>query len=94
MFRKCQSCHQVGEGAKNRAGPQLNGVFGRTAGGLDGFRYSSAFEDAGIVWDHETLAAFLEDPKGYVSGTRMSFRGLNDPDDIDAVLAYIKATGG
>ncbi|MCG6882360.1 MAG: c-type cytochrome [Silicimonas sp.] len=92
VFRKCSSCHQVGEGAQNRSGPQLNGVVGRPVGGLDGFKYSNAFKaahDEGRVWDEESLAAFLADPRGYLSGTRMSFRGLSEPDEIAAIVAYL-----
>lgn len=92
-FRKCSSCHQVGDGARNRSGPQLNGVVGRAIAGLDGFKYSNPFKaahDEGRVWDEETLAAFLADPRGYIKGTKMSFRGFSDPADVDAVIAYLK----
>ncbi|MXQ07464.1 c-type cytochrome [Alphaproteobacteria bacterium GH1-50] len=97
VFRKCSSCHQVGDGARNRSGPQLNGVVGRAVGGLDGFRYSGAFEtahDEGMVWNDETLAGFLEDPRGYLEGTKMSFRGLNDPAEVEAIIAYLKSFDG
>lgn len=92
-FKQCSACHQVGEGAKNRSGPQLNGIVGRQAGMIEGFRYSGAFQaahDQGLVWDDEALTAFLEDPRGYLSGTKMSFRGLKDPADVEAVIAYLK----
>ncbi len=92
-FRKCSSCHQVGEGAKNRSGPQLNDLFGRTIGAVDGFKYSSAFQDAhdaGRTWDEAALAEFLAKPRDYIKGTKMSFAGFRDQEDIDAVLAYLK----
>ena len=92
-FKKCSSCHQVGAGAKNRSGPQLNGVVGRAIAGIDGFKYSNPFKaahDEGRIWDEETLAAFLADPRGYIKGTKMSFRGFADPSDVDAVIAYLK----
>jgi cytochrome c len=91
-FRQCASCHQIGEGAKNRSGPQLNGVFGRVVGSVEGFRYSNAIKDAsseGVVWDEETLSGFLADPKGYLNGTRMSFRGVKDEADLAAIIAYL-----
>ncbi len=97
VFRKCSACHQVGEGATNRSGPQLNGLMGRTIGGVDGFRYSGVFADAqaaGEVWNHENLSAFLADPRGAMSGTKMTFRGLGSQDDIDAVIAYLTSVGG
>ena len=92
VFKKCSSCHQVGDGAKNRSGPQLNGVMGRAVGVADGFKYSNALKEAnagGMIWDEETLAAFLTDPKGYLKGTKMSFRGLKDEADLAAIAAYL-----
>ena len=94
VFRKCKSCHQVGDTAKNRTGPVLNGVIGRVAGGVDGFRYSKAFAklaEEGVHWDAAKLAEFLSDPKGFAKGTRMSFRGLKKPEDITAVTAYLSS---
>ncbi|WBL34292.1 c-type cytochrome [Sinirhodobacter sp. HNIBRBA609] len=96
VFKKCKACHKVGEGAKHATGPSLNGVVGRKAGGADGFKYSPAMiaaGDAGMVWDHETIGAYLKDPKGFVPKNKMSFAGLKKDDDIAAVLAYIEATG-
>ena len=90
VFRKCSACHQVGEGATNRAGPQLNGIVGRDIGGVDGFRYSGTMADHGGVWDEVTLAAFLADPRGTFKGTKMAFAGLKKEDDVAAVIAYLK----
>ncbi|HIC81174.1 MAG TPA: cytochrome c family protein, partial [Kiloniellaceae bacterium] len=73
VFRKCAACHQVGEGAKNRVGPHLNGVFGRKAGAVEAFRYSDHMQRAsadGLVWTYDTLDVFLENPKSMVSATR------------------------
>lgn len=92
VFAKCKACHAVGPEAKNRVGPHLNDLFGRTAGTVDGFRYSPAMVEAGengLVWDQEALSAFLADPKGYVEGTRMSFAGLKNEDDRANVLIYL-----
>lgn len=92
LFKQCRACHDVGEGARNKTGPHLNNVFGRAAGGLEGFRYSGAMQDAGaegLVWNAETLAGFLADPRGYMKGTRMSFRGLRAEEDIAAMNAYL-----
>lgn len=93
VYKTCKSCHQVGEGAKNRVGPHLNGIFGRKAGALEGFRYSKSMErasDDGLIWTQETLDAFIENPKALVSKTKMSFRGIKDEADRADVLAYLR----
>lgn len=94
IYRQCTSCHQVGEGAKHRIGPHLNGIFGRQAASHDGFRYSDALKRAGemgLEWHADTLDAFLENPRAMATGTRMSFRGLKDPQDRLDVIAYLRA---
>ncbi|MBV1867721.1 MAG: c-type cytochrome [Marinosulfonomonas sp.] len=94
VFKKCKACHQIGEGAKNRSGPQLNGILGRTAGTIDGFRYSKAMTGAGadgLIWNDETLGAFLTKPRAYLKGTKMSFAGLKKPADIEAILVYLQS---
>lgn len=93
LYRRCASCHAIGAGAKNRIGPQLNGIFGRTAASVEGFKYSKAFERAGakgLEWHAEELAAFLENPKQLVPGTRMNFRGLKSESERVDVIAYLR----
>ncbi len=97
VFRKCAACHQIGEGAKSGVGPALTGVIGRTAGTLEGFRYSKPMVTAGeegLVWNDDTLFTYLADPKAMVKGTKMMFAGLKSEDDRHAVIAYIEASGG
>ncbi len=92
VFRQCKACHMIGDGAKNRVGPHLNGVLGRTVGSVDGFRYSRTMAEMGEdgkVWDAESLGTFLENPRDYVSRTKMAFRGLSDAADREAVIAYL-----
>lgn len=96
VFRKCKSCHQIGDGAKNRTGPHLNGIMGRTMGGLEGFKYSKVFQEAaeqGRVWDADSMAEFMAKPRAYMKGTRMSFNGLRKQEDIDALNAYLASHG-
>jgi cytochrome c len=91
-FRQCAACHKVGDGARNGTGPMLNGIIGKTAGQIEGFRYSKQLVEAGangLVWTEETLAAFLADPKGYIKGNKMSFAGLRKEEDRAAVIAYL-----
>jgi len=97
VFNKCKACHAVGEGAKNRVGPQLNEVFGRKAGGLEGYKYSKAMTEAGdqgLIWNDGTLADFLAAPKAMVKGTKMAFAGLKKEDQIADLLAWLKQEAG
>ncbi len=92
VFRKCMACHAVGEDAKNKVGPHLNDIFGRTAGSIEDFNYSDAMVakgEEGLVWDAETLAAYLEKPRDYVPGTKMSFAGLRKEEERANVVAYL-----
>ena len=96
VFRKCKACHAVGAGAKNKSGPQLNDLIGRTMGSVDGFSYSAAFKAAleeGRIWDEAALAEFLAKPKAYMKGTKMAFSGLKKEQDLKAITAYLKSVG-
>lgn len=92
VFRKCKACHAIGDGAKNKSGPQLTGLIGRTMGGSEGFNYSNVFQEAqseGRTWDEASLAEFLANPKTYMKGTKMAFSGLRQEADVQAIIAYI-----
>ncbi len=89
VFVKCQQCHRIGLGATNFYGPVLNGLIGRKAGTVPGYKYSAATENSGIVWSAETLRTYLKEPKHDVPGTNMTFAGLKDPADIENVIAFV-----
>ena len=89
VFNKCKACHQVGDKAKNRVGPVLNGIVGRPAGAAEGFKYSNALSGSGLTWNEATLAAFLADPKATVPGNKMAFPGLRKDEDIANVIAFL-----
>jgi len=96
VFKKCAACHKVGDGAKNAVGPVLNGIVGRPAGTVEGFKYSKPMLEAGaggLVWTHEELTAYLTDPKGYLPKNKMSFAGLKKDSDLEAVIAYLSTLG-
>ena len=100
VFNKCKACH-VADSAKNRVGPSLKDIFGRTAGTHDGFKYSAdmtAAGEKGLVWDDETLSKFIIDPKGFLgdqigkerANTRMAFGGISDKEDVRDLIAYLR----
>jgi cytochrome c len=94
LFQQCAACHQVGPGAEHGIGPHLNGVFGRRAGTMEGFRYSRSIVRmgaGGLEWHLETLSPYIENPRALVSGTRMSFRGIANPSDRADVIAYLRS---
>ncbi|MBS8261446.1 cytochrome c family protein [Roseibium polysiphoniae] len=93
VFKKCKACHAVGEGAKNKVGPELNAIIGRPIASIEGFKYSKSmieFGADGKVWDEETLVAYLTKPKAVVPKTKMAFAGLRKEKDRDNILAYLK----
>lgn len=93
VFRKCQACHAVGDDAKNKVGPALNGIVGRAAATVEGFAYSDAMKAKaaeGLVWDEANLTAYLQAPKDFIPGNKMAFAGLrkaNEPADLIAYLS-------
>ena len=96
VFKKCKACHKIGAKAKHGTGPHLNNIFGRVAGGLKDYKkYSKNIKNVGengLIWDFETLSSFIENPKKYLAGTKMNFKGINKVADRNALLEYIKAT--
>lgn len=86
----CSVCHSVREGA-NKIGPSLYGVVGRRAGSAPNYSYSSAMKSTGKVWDTTTLHAFVQNPRGFVPGTKMSYPGLHQDDKAEELISYLAA---
>jgi cytochrome c len=89
-FAQCRACHQVGPTAKNAVGPVLNGLFGRKSGTVEGYNYTAANKDSGIVWDEATFTDYIKDPKAKIPGTKMVYAGLKDEQRIKDLIAYLK----
>ena len=90
IYAQCRACHQVGETAKNTVGPVLNGVIGQKAGIREGYSYSAAMKDSGLTWDDATFAAYIQNPRTKVPGTKMIYAGLKDEKRIADLFAYLK----
>lgn len=91
LFERCVACHTVAQGDRNRAGPNLWGVFGSTAGQRDiGYAFSNALKDSELVWNEETMSAYLENPRKVIPKTRMTFPGMKNPDQRADVIAYLR----
>jgi cytochrome c len=88
-FRPCGACHSLVAG-QTKTGPSLHGLFGRTAGTLEGFNYSSAMRASGLIWNEAALARYLHSPKDVVPGTRMAFAGIKDDTRLQDLIAYLK----
>jgi len=89
-FKKCAICHRIGPGATNLVGPVLNGLDGRHSGNVAGFSYSDANKNSGIVWNEETFAEYIKDPRAKIPGTKMVFAGIKNEQEIKDLWAYIK----
>lgn len=90
VFLKCRACHQIGEGARNLVGPQLNGLIGRKAGTVEGYSFSAANKASDLTWDEPTFKDYIREPKAKIPGTKMVFVGLKADADIDNLTAYLK----
>jgi cytochrome c len=93
VFKKCAACHAA-DTTTNKIGPHLGDIMGRKAGAVEGFKYSDAMKkkgEEGLVWNEETIAAYIKDPKGYIPGNKMAFVGLKKDEEVANLIAYLKA---
>lgn len=88
--QQCRACHTLDKGGAQTAGPNLHGVFGRKAGTGEGYAFSDAMKNSGIVWDDATLTEYNRDPKGKVPGTKMVFNGVKQAGQLADLVAYLK----
>ena len=92
-FNKCLACHAIGEDAKNKVGPELNGLDGRKSGTAPDNNYSEANKNSGITWNEANFKEYIKDPKAKVPGTKMFFAGIKNETEINNLWAYISQYG-
>lgn len=88
-FNKCLACHAIGEGAKNKVGPELNGIDGRHSGSAPDYNYSDANKNSGITWNKDQFLEYIKDPKAKIPGTKMAFAGIKNETEANNLWAYI-----
>jgi cytochrome c len=88
-FKKCAACHDVGETAKNKVGPVLNGLDGRNSGSVAGYNYSDGNKNSGITWNEATFLEYIKDPKAKVPGTKMVFAGIKNETEAKNLWAHL-----
>jgi len=88
-FNKCMACHAIGEGAKNKIGPELNGLDGRKSGAVEGYSYSEANKNSGITWNEAQFKDYIKNPKAKVPGTKMAFAGITKESEVNNLWAYV-----
>ena len=88
-FKKCLPCHAIGEGAKNKVGPELNGLDGRHSGTAEGYSYSAANKNSGLTWNKDVFLEYIKDPRAKIQGTKMIFPGIKNEKEAGDLWTYL-----
>ncbi|WP_440830208.1 c-type cytochrome [Pseudomonas fragariae (ex Marin et al. 2024)] len=89
--RLCSGCHKIGPSARSAFGPPLNGIIGRQAGQQEGYVYTDAMKNSGLVWTREALRTYIRDPSAVVPGTRMKLWWMGNDERMQDLLEYLDA---
>ena len=89
VFKKCAACHSINQGGKNKIGPALYSIVGRTVGSISDYKYSKALISYGKEWTFEELNGFLLKPSSWIKGNKMGFAGLKKEEDRASVILYL-----
>ena len=93
IFKKCAACHSIAKGGANKIGPALYNVIGRQAGSLPDYKYSKGMIAYAKKWTPQEMDGFLENPKGWVKGTKMAYAGLKKPEERAALILFLNKNG-
>jgi cytochrome c len=94
LYLQCKACHDLEAGLPHKVGPNLNGIFGRMAGTVPGFKFTDAMAKSGIVWTPAAMDTWLRQPGAMIPGNGMAFPGIAGDNDRAAVIAYMLASTG
>lgn len=89
VFKKCVACHTIDKGGPSMLGPNLWGIMGSPVAQAPGFAFSDALASKGGTWSWDNMSEWLESPKSFAPGTKMTFAGLSSPEDRAAVLVFM-----
>jgi cytochrome c len=92
-FSRCLGCHAIGVDAKNKIGPQLNGIDGRKCGSVVGYNYSTANRDCAFTWNETDFVEYIRDPRAKIPGTKKSISGIRDQAEARNLWAYLRQLG-
>ena len=90
VFKKCVVCHAVGENARNKVGPKLNGIIGSKAAGVEDYSYSPAMKNSNVTWTDDVFTTYITNPHLMIPGSKMAFAGISNEQDIKDLIAYLK----
>jgi cytochrome c len=90
--KQCVACHDITQDKQNRVGPPLWGVYGKSAGWVEGYQYSEAHlaKKDSITWDEATLEAYVENPQAVIPGNKMVYPGLKKEKHRKNLIEYLK----